>query len=135
MLPAILLIIAVVANYAPEILVALGLGSLGAWFVIAKGAQLTALWWIVGKLAEAVVQHRPDHRPYLMPTQAVCTYGIFEAAQVPICRLVFPMDQPPPPHPEGVCGAAGLPTYHVAPLLISLCAVAVARLALIRNTS
>ena len=117
-LPASLLVVALM-YYAPEVIVSLAGGSLAAWFLVVSHVQTAALWWIVGQMAE--------RGPFLLATQAVCTYGIFEAAQTPICRLVFPMDRPPPKHPEGVCGAAGLPTYDLAPLLIALCAVLVAR--------
>ncbi len=124
---AAMLVVVLLCNYAPEILAGVGLGTLAAWFVVARGLQAAALWWIVGRVIEALSDARRDLAPYRLPGLAVCSYGIFEAAQVPACRLVFPMDRAPPAHPEGVCGAAGLPTYDVAPLLIAFCAVLVAR--------
>lgn len=127
MLPAVLLAVVLLANYAPEVMSGFGFGTLAAWFVVWDNAQLAALWWIVGKMAEVLAQQLPEHRPYLVPTLAVCSYGIFEAAQVPICRFAFPMYQPPPAHPEGICGAAGVPTYDLAPVLIAMCAVLVSR--------
>jgi len=116
--PASLLIVALM-YYAPEVIVALAGGSLAAWFLVVTNVQTASLWWLLGTMAERTA--------FLLPTQAICTYGIFEAIQTPICRLAFAMDRPPPKHPEGVCGAAGLPTYDLAPLLIAMCAVLLAR--------
>ena len=119
-----LLLLALLANYLPELIVHMGGGSLGAWFVVADNTQIAALWWAVALLSERMTD---ESRVLVLPTLAVCAYGVFEAAQVPICRLAFPMDAPPPRHPEGVCGAAGVPTFDLAPLLIAMCAVLVAR--------
>ena len=123
---AAMLVVVLLCNYAPEILAGAGLGTLAAWFVVARGLQAAALWWIVGRLIEALSDARRDLAPYRLPGLAVCSYGVFEAAQVPACRLAFPMDRAPPVHPEGMCGAAGLPTYDLAPVLMALCAVVVA---------
>jgi hypothetical protein len=122
-----MLTVALLANYLPEVLVRFGFGTLPAWFVFARNLQAAALWWLLGRMIEALSDARRDLAPYRLPGLAVCSYGIFEAAQVPACRLAFPMDRAPPVHPEGVCGAAGLPTYDVAPVLMALCAVLVAR--------
>ena len=124
MTPAALLLLALVANYLPELIVSVGGGSLAAWFVVADNLQIAALWWAVAWFAERLPE---ANRALVLPTLAVCAYGIFEAVQVPICRLAFPMDVAPPKHPEGVCGAAGLPTYDLAPLLIAVCACIVAK--------
>lgn len=125
---AAMLVVVLLANYLPEVMAGAGLGTLAAWFVVARGLQAAALWWIVGRLVEALSDARRDLVPYRQPGLIVCSYGIFEAIQVPICRLAFPMDRAPPQHPEGLTGAAGLPTYQVAPLLMMLCAVAVAHI-------
>lgn len=127
-MPAYLLIVALLCNYAPEVLVSIGAGTLAAWFVVFDGVQIACLWWAIGIMTEmlATLDHSKLHA-FVQPTLAVCCYGIFEAIQTPICRLSFPMSVAPPRHPEGVCGAAGLPTYQLSPLLIALCAVAIAR--------
>lgn len=123
-----LLLVALLCNYLPEVIVAVHGGSLAAWFFVADNLQTAALWWAVGSMAETLAQYEAERaRVFLLPTLAVCAYGIFEAIQAPICRLAFPMNVPPPKHPEGVCGAAGLPTYDLSPLLIALCAVILAR--------
>jgi len=127
-LVAAMLVVVLLCNYAPEILAGAGLGTLAAWFVVARGLQAAALWWIVGRMIEALSDARRDLVPYRSPGLIVCSYGVFEAIQVPLCRLVFPMDRAPPQHPEGLTGAAGLPTYQIAPLLMMLCAVAVAHI-------
>lgn len=124
MTAAALLMLAMLANYLPEIIVDMGGGSLAAWFVVFDNVQISALWWTVALFAERMDN---ESRALVLPTLAVCAYGIFEASQVAICRLAFPMDRLPPKHPEGVCGAAGVPTYDLSPLLIALCAVFLAR--------
>lgn len=123
MTAAALLTLALVANYLPELIVAVRGGSLAAWFFVADNVQSSALWWAVASMAE---RHEHGHA-LLPPTLAACAYGVFESSQAAICRLAFPMDRPPPKHPEGVCGAAGVPTYELSPLLIALCAVLLAR--------
>jgi hypothetical protein len=50
-LPASLLLVALLCNYVPEVAVALHLGTLAAWFVVADNLQLAALWWAVGQSA------------------------------------------------------------------------------------
>ena len=119
-----LLIVAVACNFLPAI-VATSLGhSLAAWFFVADNVQLACLWWVAGVMFEKLAMLDTSLEPYRIPTLAVSAYGVFEAIQNPICRLVFPMDAPAPRHPEGICAAAGMPTYDLSPLLIALCAVA-----------
>ena len=52
MTPAALLLLALVANYLPELIVSVGGGSLAAWFVVADNLQIAALWWAAAWFAE-----------------------------------------------------------------------------------
>lgn len=121
-----LLIVALLCNFVPE-LIAQALGhSVAGWWFIADNVQIACLWWLAGVMAEKLARLDASFAGYLIPTLAVCAYGVFEAIQAPICRLAFPMTAAPPRHPEGLCAAAGVPTYELSPLIIALCGVAFA---------
>lgn len=121
-----LLIVAIACNFLPAIIADITGHSLAAWFFVADNLQLACLWWVAAVLFERLADRDHALSAYKMPTLAVCAYGVFEAIQNPICRLVFPMNAPPPKHADGICAAAGMPTYDLSPLLIALCAVALA---------
>lgn len=121
-----LIIVALLCNFIPEV-IAQALGhSVAAWWFIADNVQIACLWWAVAVMAEKFAKLDTSFAAYLIPTLAVCAYGVFEAVQGPICRLAFPMTTAPPKHPDGLCAAAGVPTYDLSPLLIALCGVAFA---------
>lgn len=121
-LPA-LLVVAVAANFAPEIISGWTGTSIKAWEYVANGAALAALWTICG----AYVEREPASNTMRVPMMAICAYGAFEAAQRPACRLLFPMDRAPVIiSPDGLCAAAGIPTYWLSPVLIGLLACLIA---------
>jgi hypothetical protein len=88
----------VVAHYAPDFMSWVLGGTVAAWDYVTQGAQAAALWALVASGAVHVL------------ARAVCTLGVFEAMQRPICRAMFPMDRPPQTGGQNLCDAAfGLP--------------------------
>lgn len=96
---AVLLLVAVMANFAPEVLPIFLGGSDAAWAYVCFGIECAALWCL------AFLHVQP------MAARLICSWGIFEALQRPVCRLAFPMDHAVKlEHGQNLCDAAyGLP--------------------------
>ena len=120
----VLLIVAILGTFAPEIIADLTGDSIRAWEFVATGSTMAVLWMACG----AYIEREPVSSPTRLPMLALCAYGAFEAVQMPVCRLMFPMDRAPKiVHPDGLCAAAGIQTYELSPLLVSLLACLIAR--------
>lgn len=77
-----LMALVILAHFGPELLsLAVG-GTVAAWDYCLQGAQAAALWLCVAALSGGWL------------VRAIAAWGAFEAAQRPICRAMFPMDQP-----------------------------------------
>lgn len=98
-MPAWLLIIAALSAFAPQALSAAFGGTEAAWFYVCSGLESAVLWVFIGLTASFVT------------ARVIAAWGMFEAAQRPVCRLMFPMDHPVSLAPsQGLCDAAfGLP--------------------------
>jgi len=99
-----LLALAVLAVFAPDAFPALFDGSRAAWAYVASGVEACALWALVAVSSSALA------------VRCISVWGMFEAAQRPICRLAFPMGQPPNLRDgQNLCDAAtGLPMSWVS---------------------
>lgn len=104
MTPALLLAVAAAAVILPEHMAAWLGGSHAAWAYVLSGVEAAALWCALGVVCTHAL------------VRAVCLWGVFEAAQRPVCRLAFPMDKPPPLQPgQSLCDAAlGVPMSAVS---------------------
>ncbi len=92
---AALLALAALAYFAPEVLAFFGLGSKSALEFMAYGWEAAALW----AFAFVTLQH--------FAARCVAAWGIFEAAQRPICRMAFPLDKRPElPEGKNLCDVA-----------------------------
>ena len=119
----VLLIVAILGEFAPEIIADLTGDSIRAWEFVATGSTMAVLWMACG----AYVEREPADSPSRLPMLALCAYGAFEAVQMPVCRLMFPFDRAPQfIQPDGLCAAAGIPTYELSPVLVSLLACLIA---------
>lgn len=98
-MPLWLLIIAACSAFLPQLLVAMVGGTEAAWFYVCAGFQTAALWGVIGATAS------------LLTVRVIAAWGFFEAAERPVCRLMFPMDHPAALAPgQSLCDAAfGLP--------------------------
>lgn len=121
MIPFALLLLAALCNLAPEYVAAATGWSIAATEYVTYGVEAAALWWCAAWLLGSLAAHETWLRRWLRPSQLLCCYGMWEALQRPACRLVFPMDAPPKiKHPDGLCAAAGIPTYHLSPYVLLL---------------
>ena len=86
-------------HFLPDALPMIVGGTRAAWFYVTSGAEAAVLW----ALAFIVL------RGFYL--RCIAAWGLFEAAQRPVCRLAFPMDHPPDlKDGENLCDAAfGLP--------------------------
>ena len=120
----VLLIVAILGEFAPEIIADISGDSIRAWEFVATGSTMAVLWMACG----AYIEREPADNPTRLPMLALCAYGAFEAVQMPACRLMFPMDRAPQIiNPDGLCAAAGIPTYELSPLRVALLACLIAR--------
>lgn len=94
-MPAWLIIIAALSAFAPGVLSA-GLGGTEtAWFYVCSGLESAFLWCFAGLTTS------------FMTARVIAAWGMFEAAERPVCRLIFPMDHPVELRPgQGLCDAA-----------------------------
>lgn len=106
----VLLVLAVLCNFAPEHMATWFGGRVSAWDYVVQGVQVASLW-----VAVAAKWRTPM-------VIAVCAYGFFEAIQRPVCRLAFPMDSAPKlEQGQNLCDAAfGFPasTLSIVAVLI-----------------
>jgi hypothetical protein len=104
------------AHLMPEHLARLLGHSQAAWEYVLFAAEATILWLAVGATAR------------LVSLQAAAAWGAMEGAQRAGCRLVLPMDRPPPKVPGvSLCDAAtGLPMSS-ASLLAALFVACIAQ--------
>jgi hypothetical protein len=122
-LAAWLLALLAAVNLLPEALsVSLG-HSVRAWEYVLEGALVSCLLLIIAWLAAPKCE-TSGHRRI---TFLVLAYGLFEAAQRPICRLAFPMDRAPPlADGQYLCDAAGLRTSELSVLFVAVIGLAAA---------
>jgi hypothetical protein len=100
---AALLMLAALAHLAPDVLAAVGGGSVRAWEYVAGGAELACLYAAVGFF----LRH--------WTVTPVAAWGAAEGLQRAGCRLAFPMDRAPQlAEGQTLCTAAtGMPTGWV----------------------
>lgn len=89
-----LLLLGFGAHFAPEHLAAAGVGSVAALEYIGTGIESAVAWAIVAWLC------------WRHPLAVVALWLCFEAAQRPVCRLAFPLHQPPALRGQTLCTAA-----------------------------
>jgi hypothetical protein len=119
---AAMLVLFAAASLLPEVLAVAFGHSMRAWEYFADGTLAMVLIMVVG--AQAAQRCAPGQR---RPLFLVLAYGMFEAAQRPACRLVFPMDRPPVlPDGQTLCEAAGLRTAQLSILIVAAVGFAVA---------
>jgi hypothetical protein len=99
-----LLVLAVLAGFAPERLADIFGGRVTAWEYVAHGTEAFALWAALGASAAGLA------------VRAICAYGAIEAGERAVCRLAFPMDRAPQiAVDQTLCDAAtGLPISIVS---------------------
>lgn len=108
-----LLLLACMAAFLPELMASIAGGTVSAWFYAMSGLEAAALW------ATSAVLVSETKGPFSFGAKAICAWGAFEAIQRPMCRLMYPMDRPPPKPPDGknLCDVVtGLPMSWVAVL-------------------
>lgn len=98
MTAALLLLLAGV-HFLPDVLPVFVGGTRSAWVYVTSGAEAAALW----ALAFVLMRN--------FAVRCVAAWGLFEAIQRPLCRLAFPMNEPPKiADGQNLCDAAfGLP--------------------------
>lgn len=120
---------AAVAHLVPEPLAAVLRQSAAAWGYVAYGFEAMLLWMWLGAAA-------PLHASQ-PAVQAAAVWGAMEGAQRAACRLVYPMDRPPPAPPAGrnLCDlATGLPMTLMSTTAAAMaCLLAAQQLALQRS--
>lgn len=89
-----LLLLGFGAHFAPEHLAAAGVGSIGALEYIGTGIESAVAWAIVAWLC------------WRHPLAVVALWLCFESTQRPVCRLAFPLHQPPAIGGRTLCTAA-----------------------------
>lgn len=105
-LPGIWFVVLLSTHYGIDALCAVyGVGPQGtrAWNYVGGQVEMTLAFatmaWLAGRVS------------WLIP---LCLWGVIEHTESVVCRLVFPMDKPPPETGdlEGLCDvASGLPIY------------------------
>lgn len=115
-LPVALLVLVAAVYYGPEHLAAATRSSHAAMAYVAAGAESAALWALLAGML------------WRTPAAAPCVWGLVEAVQRPLCRLMLPMDAPPKLAPsQTMCDAAtGLPVSWLGFALAGLVVAAFA---------
>lgn len=106
---AALLLLAAVAHLAPESVAEHYGHSVKAWEYVARGVEGMALWALAA-----------THAKKSLALAAICAYGLWESAQMAVCRAAHPMTHAPVlPDGQGLCTAAGWAMGYFAPAIIS----------------
>ena|SRR5882672_8088738 len=122
-LPSLLLVLVVITHYSYDLIGGFypdSLAAAKAWHSVLRAGEATMLYLIVWSL----MPRRP--MSVYFATTAACAWGVFESMQIAGCRLVFPMDRPPPVTAlyTGLCDqAAGWPVYMFTVSVVLLVAV------------
>jgi hypothetical protein len=118
-----LLVLFTAASLLPEALAVTFGHSVRAWEYVLDGTLMAAAILILGALMAPRCVTTTERRV----TFVTLAYGLFEAAQRPACRLVFPMDRAPVLAPgQYLCDAAGLRTAQLSVLFAAVVGFAVA---------
>ncbi len=96
-----LLMLAGLAHFAPELLAQRVGGSEAAWDYITHGAEAAGLWAFIGATSSI-------RWPLTFGAiRIAAVFGAVESAQRPLCRLAFPLDHAPRlPPGQHLCDAA-----------------------------
>lgn len=122
-LPSLLLVIVIIVHYSYDLIASFYpdmLASGKAWGSVLRAVEATLLYFIVWALVPL--------RPAVVRRAAslVCAWGILESVEIGACRLVFPMDRPPPETAPftGLCDkVTGWPVYMTTIMVVLFIAV------------
>jgi hypothetical protein len=122
-LPSLLLVLVVITHYSYDLIASFYANQLAAakaWHSVLRAVESTVLYlavWSLVPLKPAAIRYA---------AALACTWGAAESAQIAACRVLYPMDRPPPDTPlySGLCDkATGLPLYMMVITAILLVAV------------
>jgi hypothetical protein len=94
-LPSLLLVLVVLTHYSYDLIASFYANQLAAakaWHSVLRAGEATLLYLVVWSL----VPLKPAAVRY--GTAVACAWGVFESAQIAVCRLHYPMDRPPARH-------------------------------------
>jgi hypothetical protein len=122
-LPSLLLVLVVLTHYSYDLIASFYANQLAAakaWHSVLRAGEGTLLYLVVWSL----VPLKPTAVRY--GAAVACAWGVFESAQIAVCRLQYPMDRPPPDTAlyTGLCDTAtGLPIYMLTVFIVLCIAV------------
>lgn len=122
-LASLLLVLVIVTHYSYDLIASFYLDMLSsakAWHSVLRAIEAAVMYFVVWSLIPA----EPVRVRYA--ASLACAWGAFESVQIAACRLVYPMDHPPPDTGPfaGLCDkVTGWPIYMLTVSVVLLFAV------------